>query len=1753
MKSCLRVRAVLCWLFLLIMPGALAQVRLSEFLASNSRGLTDSDGDTSDWIELFNDGAVAVNLQGWSLTDDAALPRKWVFPSVQIPANGYLVVFASGKNRTNPAAGLHTSFSLSADGEYLGLYRPEGGEAVSEYAPAYPRQTADISYGERAGQRYFFNPPSPRAANAGGVGDFVADTKFSRDRGVQEAAFDLVITCATPGATIRYTTNGAPPTVSSGFVYAGPVRIDRSVVIRAAAYKAGLQPSGVDTHTYLFLSDVIRQQPTGAAPWGEWPTPGSQAQDYDYGMDARIVDSALYRDQIVPALKALPTMSVVTSLSNLFNGSTGIYANPGQDGRAWERPASLELIHPDGREGFQVNCGIRIRGGFSRSTGNPKHAFRFFFREEYGASKLRYPLHPGGVEEFDALDLRTFQNYSWSFDPGGGANGVFIRDVFSRDSQLAMGQQGERGNYYHLYINGVYWGIYNSCERPEANFGAAYLGGAAENYDVIKVEAGPYTLNATDGTMDAWTRLYNLCRGLTPATADTTYWRVQGRNPDGTVNAAYENLLDVDSLIDYMLVIVFGGNLDAPISNFLGNTRPNNWYGLRDRTGANGGFRFVSHDAEHTLLDVNQNRVLLEGTTPLPAGSDSVLYSNPQYLWQRLWLSPEFRLRAADRIHRHFANNGALTVGAAQARFAARTNQLYLPVVAESARWGDSKQSTPLTRDTHWLAAANRILNSYLPSRPGIVLAQLRGPGLIPGIGAPVLGRHGGVVPSGFGLTMTGPANGRVVYTLNGTDPRAIGGGTAGAARVYAGSVPLTQATLVRARVQRTDGVTNEWSALTEAVFHVEQDLTGLQLSEVHYHPADAPAPAVFEADEFEFLEFKNAGSTTLDLSGLRVTGGVEFEFPLGTRLEAGRFLLLVENAVAFASRYPGRPVAGTYTGQLSNAGERLRVVAPGGALVMEVDYGTEVPWPAAADGLGFSLVPRDPVRNPDPTLASNWRASSQVGGSPGQDDAPSGVLPIVINEVLAHTDPPAFDAVELYNPASVPVDIGGWYLSDDAGNPMKFRVPAGTLIPALGHLVLDEAGFNAPAQGTNAFRLSSTGDQVHLFSADAAGTLTGYSDGLTFGATFNGVSLVRHTNSLGEISLVAAQSPSLGAVNGALRESPVILQEVYYAPLAGEPAFVEIWNRSGAEVPLFDPANPANTWELGGLDFVFPTGTRLPAGGYAVVTEGDPEVFRLRHGVPSAVPVFGPTLGQLQRNGERLELRQPDLPNRVTNNGVVTLEIPYVVVDAVRYNDRAPWPEVAATGGISLERRIPARFGDDPESWRAATGGPSPGGADAGNRPPRTDAGPDVEVASRAFPLAVTLAGAVVDDGLPEGGTLVIGWEQVSGPRGVVFRDGGLSNTIVELPGAGVFVLRLRANDGERAVSDEVQLTVTRPGSDATLVASGSVWRYFDQAQDLGTSWRNPTYNDAGWASGRARLGYGGDGEVTTINGGPSNNRNPTAYFRHRFTVDSAAAVTRLTASLARDDGAVVYLNGQEAFRVSMPEGTITYATYASEVMGGADETTPVVREIAASLLVDGENVLAVEVHQANAGSSDLGMDLGLAGVVQETNQPPGVDAGADGTSFVNESVRLRGRFTDDGLPVTPGSPGFEWSRTSGPGLVTFAGGDTLTPSVRFAVPGAYVLQLAVDDGQFVRVDNLTWTVKAAPAAPVLSAVRTDVGAGFRFPAEEGVRYRIRSRESLTEGVWADHGVIPAGPSRTVEVVEDPGVEARFFQVLIE
>ncbi|MDZ7315650.1 MAG: CotH kinase family protein [candidate division KSB1 bacterium] len=613
----------------------------------------------------------------------------------------------------------------------------------------------------------------------GQTNEYPVALHFSHTRGIYRDNFTLTIVADVPTALIRYCFDGTNPINSpSAQSAASPaeIAIDPAdtllhdlapgVCVRAVALQNGKPVSRIETHTFLFVHRIVELSPDGRRPGPGWPPQrfSGDQQFIHYGLDPDVYNHRLYRDQIVPAFLDIPSISMVMDLRDLFDAKRGIYVNAGNHGPDWERPCSLELILPNGEPGFQIDAGVRIRGGYSRSNQNPKHAFRFFFRREYGQGKLKYPLFGDeGVDEFDAVDLRTSQNYSWAFD--GSDQNTLLRDVFSRDCQRDMGHPYTRSRYYHLYINGTYWGLYQTQERSEASFAAGYLGGAPEDYDVIKVAADQgYIIEATDGTLDAWRTLWEIARN--GFRSDSAYYLIQGKNPDGTPNQALPVLLDIDNLIDYMLITFYTGNLDAPVSNFLNNTSPNNFFAVRSRVDRRG-FVFFQHDAEHTLLNVNENR-----TGPYPAGS-SFDKSNPHYLHQRLMEHPAYRARFADRVALHFTGDGALTPHRCAERLLQRKAQIDKAIIAESARWGDSKRNVPFTKDNAWLPAVNRILNEFFPNRTAVVLNQFKTKGWINDLSAPRLNAKSGIVPKGFTVQISSP--GEIYYTTDGSDPYQIG------------------------------------------------------------------------------------------------------------------------------------------------------------------------------------------------------------------------------------------------------------------------------------------------------------------------------------------------------------------------------------------------------------------------------------------------------------------------------------------------------------------------------------------------------------------------------------------------------------------------------------------------------------------------------------------------------------------------------------------------------------------------------------------------------------------------------------------------------------------------------------------------------------------------------------------------------------------------------------------------------------------
>jgi len=905
---------------------------------------------------------------------------------------------------------LHTNFSINSSGDSLVLVNQNGDVLENLVVGKIPN---NISWGRKpdgSEEWVLFEEVTPGKENSTrSINAIAEDPVFSVERGIFEENFELIIT-SPDSANIYYTLDGSDPMTNLlAIVKESPVIIEVNpeitngnrgnkpgFIVRAVAGSNVLGMSDVVTHTYLFADRVKDLSPDGQSPGPGWPVAGwGSGHEMNYGMDPDVLNDSRYSDKIDDALRDIPSINISTDLANLFESESGIYINSEKHGKEWERPVSVELLYPDGSKGFQIDAGLRIRGGWSRHNNNPKHAFRLFFRNEYGKSKLEFPLFGDeGVDEFDKVDLRTSQNYSWSF--GGDPLNIMNREVFSRDVQREMGRPYTRSRYYHLYLNGVYWGLYQTQERTEARFAESYLGGDSDDYDVVKVDVGEYyqlyNIEVTDGNLDLWEEVWEYCQLL--SFTNFNYFKLQGKNREGIIDPTYRNLVDVENLIDYMLIIFYGGNYDAPVSKFRSNQDPNNFIAIVNRE-ENEGFRFFVHDAEHSLLidPVNvgdglyENRVNIGNIENRKMIVSEFKKFHPQWLHHKLTLNDEYRMKFADHVYKHMFNNGILTPANTTELFQSRAKEIEMAIIAESARWGDAKTNSPHTKAT-WENAINNVITKYFPFRTNIVINQLKDSDLYPNIDPPIYRNNvtitdeSIIVDSGYELQIKNDnGTGTIYYTMDGTDPRKIGGYfyTDAFSGQEEANITINSTTILRSRIKTDD----EWSVLHELTIIVNDDYSDLRATEIHYHPMDNDS---IDDGEYEFLELKNIGDYPLNLISAKFVDGVEYVFPGNAIIEPQEFYVIASNYQEFENRYGFLP-NGDYDGQLRNSGEKLAIVSASNDTILKIEYNDKAPWPEDADGGGYSLVTLEINPPINSSVAEDWKRSALIHGSPNAND----------------------------------------------------------------------------------------------------------------------------------------------------------------------------------------------------------------------------------------------------------------------------------------------------------------------------------------------------------------------------------------------------------------------------------------------------------------------------------------------------------------------------------------------------------------------------------------------------------------------------------------------------------------------------------------------------------------------------------------------------------------------------------------------
>jgi hypothetical protein len=527
---------------------------------------------------------------------------------------------------------------------------------------------------------------------------------------------------------------------------------------------------------------------------------------------------------------------------------------------------------------------------------------------------------------------------------------TYVQDEWLRTSQIEMSGVGSHGIFVHLYLNGLYWGLYNLVERPDDAFAASYFN--------LKKEAW-YAFNHSGVVSGDEAEIKKLLQGLQEAaTPEEQYALVSAR-------------LNTAQFADYVILNWYAGTDDW--SN-------NNWYA---------GFHYPEGKINYFVWD---GELIWDEGAKVGFG----ISNPPGYLWPNtveplfkvLISGADFRVELADRLYQQLFNNGPLTDANAQVRWLRLNNIISRAIVGESARWGDTQQEPAIDHDD-WLWAVDHALKQ-MEGNGQRLIRQMRDLGYYPPFDPPTFNQQGGVIQNGFELVLSNPAGkGVIYYTLNGADPRLKGtGAVAPEAIAYNRPVALATTTQVKARLL----VGETWSALNEATFSFLPQDYHLRFTEIMYNPA--------ESEDLEFIELQNMGETEVSLAGMSFEG-IRYIFPADTPpLPAGDYLVLVRNARAFTERYPGVAIGGIYEGQLANQGESLVLRSAGpevhpldrsvrkdqqGQPVILMSYDDENGWPLSADGRGDSLILVDPEA--DLSHPKNYRASTDPGGSPGAED----------------------------------------------------------------------------------------------------------------------------------------------------------------------------------------------------------------------------------------------------------------------------------------------------------------------------------------------------------------------------------------------------------------------------------------------------------------------------------------------------------------------------------------------------------------------------------------------------------------------------------------------------------------------------------------------------------------------------------------------------------------------------------------------
>ncbi len=802
------------------------------------------------------------------------------------------------------------------------------------------------------------NTPTPVSPNAGNV--IIAEPS-----GIKSSAITVTLTPETPGAEIHYTLDGSDPTTADP-LYSAPFVLSSPARLRARSFLPDKLPGALALADYSFidpslknyLSDVpiIVMDNFGAGPY---PNKGRSNDGRDI---VQLPRQANVMSIFNPTANGQPFTS-----SPALQSRTGCRVRGSSSSQFTRKPLSVEFWDQQDEDRNLSPFGFKSESDWVLNAPNPSfdralihNPVSFGFAEMMGA-------HSPGSQV-----VAVFQNTN-----GGTITSADLAGVYLFSEKIERNRMGVK--FDKLSDDGTTGGWMLNIDRMEAipeglpvtttqpNFHAAGPNGILQIPDDEQNSGGSQSVDDISEFYHSYLN-FNSPGGYEILPAQRSVVQSTTRAMDAAVwSGNFTSQLDSESWARNFAVHNFAKNQDAHVlSTYIYRETP------------------TSKIKMGPVWDFDRAYTWKGGT------SDTPLWASNRDWYQGLFQDSDFKQTHQDiwqEARRTTATNADLEELVDIASAGLKADQ----VIASGLNFPTWQSRVSEMRT--WVVNRARYLdNQYEP--------------------LPTLSPESGLFVSNLEVSMTPTSGGTIHYTTDGRDPRATGGSLSTSALTYTSPLNITSRTSIIARTK--DG--SRWSGPVTRNFYRNSEIPRLVVSEINYHPGDPSASEVAlgfdDSDDFEFLEFTNIGTTSVNLSLLNLRGGIGFDLSTSavTSLVPNARILLVKNQAAFEARNgDGLAIAGEFSGSLNNAGDSIVLEDPVLNLILQdFAYSDDSPWPLCADGTGYSLILKNPSLGPDHSLASNWRCSSLLGGNPGTSDS----RPAFSGNALADTDNDGFSAL---------------------------------------------------------------------------------------------------------------------------------------------------------------------------------------------------------------------------------------------------------------------------------------------------------------------------------------------------------------------------------------------------------------------------------------------------------------------------------------------------------------------------------------------------------------------------------------------------------------------------------------------------------------------------------------------------------------------------------------------------------------------